>query len=154
MRATWTAPGIAILFLAAGCGGGGSETFGDDNDDVDGDGWTAEDGDCDDRNASIYPGAEEICDGADSDCDGTIPDDELTDQDGDGWILCMDCDDTAKEIHPGAEEVCDGVDNDCNPDTNENMDVDGDGFSVCDEDCDDGDAALTPEDHDGDGSSS
>ncbi len=39
--------------------------------DGDGDGWSPADGDCDDGDASIYPGATEICDGlADDDCDG------------------------------------------------------------------------------------
>jgi hypothetical protein len=38
-------------------------------DDFDGDGWEAG-ADCDDGNASVYPGAEEICgDGIDNDCD-------------------------------------------------------------------------------------
>jgi len=39
--------------------------------DLDGDGVTAADGDCDDRNNTIYPGARERgLDGVDSDCDG------------------------------------------------------------------------------------
>jgi len=41
-------------------------------DDLDGDGWTVAEGDCDDADASIHPGADEIlCDGVDSDCDGS-----------------------------------------------------------------------------------
>ncbi len=36
------------------------------------DGFTADDTDCDDGEAGIHPGAEEICDDADSDCDGVI----------------------------------------------------------------------------------
>ncbi len=40
-------------------------------DDHDGDGWTPDQGDCDDQNASIHPGAEEVlCDSLDNDCDG------------------------------------------------------------------------------------
>jgi len=39
--------------------------------DNDGDGWTNVDGDCNDTDASIHPGAEELCDGIDNDCDGT-----------------------------------------------------------------------------------
>ncbi len=40
--------------------------------DADGDGWTIADGDCDDGNPDVHPGAEEICEnGIDDDCDGT-----------------------------------------------------------------------------------
>ena len=40
--------------------------------DDDGDGYTENQGDCDDTNASINPGATEIEDGIDNDCDGEI----------------------------------------------------------------------------------
>ncbi len=55
-------------------GSDGSDDTGDPDPpaDTDGDGW-AEDDDCDDADASVYPGATEICDGAvDHDCDGTV----------------------------------------------------------------------------------
>lgn len=42
------------------------------NADRDGDGFTKNDGDCNDNDSSIYPGAEEILDGKDNDCDGLI----------------------------------------------------------------------------------
>lgn len=37
--------------------------------DADGDGYTASQGDCDDANSTVYPGAPEYCDGLDNDCD-------------------------------------------------------------------------------------
>ena len=40
--------------------------------DNDGDGYTENEGDCDDSNPDIYPGATEICDGMDNDCDGIV----------------------------------------------------------------------------------
>ncbi|MCA9909024.1 MAG: putative metal-binding motif-containing protein [Anaerolineae bacterium] len=43
------------------------------SDDLDQDGWTGADGDCDDDDPGTYPGAAEVCDdGTDNDCDGVI----------------------------------------------------------------------------------
>ncbi len=42
--------------------------------DADNDGWTTEAGDCNDADASIHPGAPEVCDGLDNDCDTRIDD--------------------------------------------------------------------------------
>ncbi|WP_242132997.1 MopE-related protein [Aestuariivivens marinum] len=99
--------------------------------DVDGDGYSSPGGDCNDGNASIYPGATEIPDnGIDEDCDGA---DLLTwylDADGDTYgdsnttTLAnmqpadyvsdnMDCNDADANVNPDATEVCDGIDNDC-----------------------------------------
>ncbi|RME07032.1 MAG: T9SS C-terminal target domain-containing protein, partial [Bacteroidetes bacterium] len=70
-------------------------------------------GDCNDNDASINPGAPELCNGLDDNCDGVIPADEQ-DADGDGYRLCDgDCDDTDPDINPGAAEVCNGIDDDC-----------------------------------------
>ncbi len=40
--------------------------------DGDNDGWTIAEGDCNDDDASVHPGANEVCDGKDNDCDGDI----------------------------------------------------------------------------------
>ncbi|MFH1466504.1 MAG: MopE-related protein [Pseudomonadota bacterium] len=93
--------------------------------------------DCDDRDAAIFPGADEVCDGLDDDCDGALDEDDALDaptwhldRDGDGWgsmtytqVACVapsgwvldgtDCDDGDAAAHPGADEVCDGLDDDC-----------------------------------------
>jgi len=101
--------------------------------------------DCDDTDPNTYPGAQEICDGKDNDCDDVIPADE-TDDDGDGYSECEgDCDDNDSEIYPGASEICDGKDNDCDDVIpTEEIDNDGDGFSECEGDCDDNDSYTYP----------
>ena len=97
--------------------------------DNDGDGYIEETcggWDCDDTDPRTYPDAIEICDGKDNDCDGTIPEDEI-DNDDDGYVECEpwigtdtsiiggnDCDDAMSAVNPGADERCDnGIDDDC-----------------------------------------
>ncbi|MCB9797673.1 MAG: hypothetical protein H6741_33705 [Alphaproteobacteria bacterium] len=103
--------------------------------DADGDGIPVEE-DCDDNDEGAYPGAEELCDGVDNDCDGEIDNgasDMSTyygDADGDGYgdadaavQACEapegavenadDCDDADGAVNPDADELCDGVDNNC-----------------------------------------
>ncbi len=69
--------------------------------------------DCDDGDAGINPGAAEVCDGADNNCNGST--DEGFDVDGDGYRTCDgDCNDGNSSVNPGAIEICgDEIDNDC-----------------------------------------
>jgi MYXO-CTERM domain-containing protein len=79
--------------------------------DADADGWTLEEGDCDDADPAVYCYADEIeADGIDNDCNGT----DGTDADRDGWVAAEDCNDFENDVHPGATDTAgDGVDADC-----------------------------------------
>ena len=111
--------------------------------DMDGDGFTACEGDCDDTDPTSYPGAMEVCDGADNNCNGMF--DEGFDMDGDGYTTCAgDCEDNNPNVHPGVMEVCDGIDNNCDGMIDEGFDQDGDGVTTCAGDCDDNDPNNYP----------
>ena len=62
--------------------------------DYDSDGYTALEGDCDDTNATLNPGAIEVCDGIDNDCDSLIDidDDSTQYQASETWYLDVDGD--------------------------------------------------------------
>jgi hypothetical protein len=127
--------------------------WGDDSSgDADLDGYCAMDTggagalDCDDNRATVWPGAPELCDGVDNDCDGAVPSAEL-DQDGDGSRPCEgDCDDNDASVAPPPTgvELCDGIDNNCDGRVDEGFDVDGDGVTSCAGDCDDLNATVLP----------
>jgi len=115
--------------------------------DEDLDGWMVNQGDCDDSDATVFPGSLELCDGLDNDCDGVEDDDTDVDLDGDGFTACEgDCQPLDSDFYPGAPELCDGLDNDCDGDVpqDEIQDLDFDGWTVCDGDCDDGDYYVHP----------
>lgn len=125
--------------------------------DADGDGYGASDAtdvaceappgfvenvdDCDDNDAAVYPGASEVCNRIDDDCDGLVDDADADvdvatggiwygDADADGYgdaasrfSACeqpagtvadaSDCNDASAVVNPGAQETCNGVDDDC-----------------------------------------
>lgn len=118
-------------------------------------GYAGPNGDCDDANAAVHPGASELCDGHDNDCDKSV--DEGTsvkswhpDSDGDkhggssSTQACApppghvesgdDCDDSRASVYPGAPELCDSLDNDCDRQVDDGvgstwyLDGDGDAF--------------------------
>lgn len=145
-----------------------------DNTDADGDGYKPSDGDCDESDPDVNPGASEVWyDGLDGDCAGG----DDYDQDGDGWAHASgasgeaDCDDKDDAVYPGATDAdADGVDQDCDGvdgaatgdddsgepsgDSDEpgdsdtgpiDEDKDGDGLTAAEGDCDDLDALTSPE---------
>ncbi|MBW2256501.1 MAG: right-handed parallel beta-helix repeat-containing protein [Deltaproteobacteria bacterium] len=94
----------------------------------DSDGRTTDNTDCDDNDGTVYPDADELCDGQLNDCDGAMLPAEA-DHDGDHYVECdidengwdgaagvvggEDCDDTDATIYPMAPQLCDGLHNDC-----------------------------------------
>jgi len=117
--------------------------------DNDGDGFTPNQGDCNDDNDAIFPGADEQPNEIDDDCDGTVDEGTINyDDDGDGFSeVDGDCDDTNRLTYPGASEVEDGEDNDCDKTIDEGTrvyDDDGDGYSEVDGDCNDSKKEINP----------
>ena len=133
--------------------------------DDDGDGWPGEEHadacgdawaqlDCDDLAPAVHPGAEEVCNALDDDCDGDLLE-SFADSDGDGLPDCADpdadgdgedstdfggpdCDDDDPAVNTSADEVCNGVDDDCDGDLPaDEADGDGDSQPPCAGDCDD-----------------
>ena len=91
--------------------------------------------DCNDANAAIHPGAAEVCNGVDDNCNGSV-DEGFLDTDGDGIADCVDPDDDNDGIpdildncplvpNPGQQDLDhDGIGDACD------SDADGDTFTV------------------------
>ncbi len=120
-------------------------------------GYVSDATDCDDTLASVNPGAVEVCDGLDDNCDGSVDEGVLStfyaDADRDGYgdasetvLACSpsagfvadntDCSDGLAFVHPGAPEFCDGIDEDCDGVADNGvlitwyLDADSDGYGV------------------------
>jgi hypothetical protein len=123
--------------------------------DRDGDG-VLDRADCAPDDPAIHPGAAEVCNALDDDCDGTFDEDvalRFRDADGDGFgdnPACVgvaeggDCDDDDETVFPGAADGCNGVDDNCDGVADEAWDDDADGVSECGGDCDDTDPSNRP----------
>jgi len=118
-----------------------------ENYDGDGDGYSICAGDCNDGDPSIHPGAGELCNGVDDNCNGQVDEGSpaLPDVDGDGFSACQgDCNDGNAAVHPGAAEVCNLIDDNCNGLIDEGFDQDGDGYKSCSGDCNDANPSIHP----------
>jgi hypothetical protein len=141
--------------IAYGCGGGSTYY-----EDIDGDGYGGTSGatttacaapkgfadnhtDCNDTNYLIHPGAAELCNGKDDNCnqqtdEGLAGQTFYPDTDGDGYgragggsvTGCPgsgygtgtgDCNDMDDDSFPGAKEACDGRDNNCDGQVDEGV---------------------------------
>ncbi len=135
--AVW-AGGFMIVF--GGVGDNYLDSLGryalDHGTDDDGDGFSECEGDCNDGNPLIHPGAAEICDGLDNNCDGSIEATTGTDSDVDGVDdACDNCPAVSNAAQTNSDgdaygDACDNCPSVTNPDQ-ANLDGDGEG-DACD----------------------
>ena len=165
---------IAVFIIGPACSGGLAVNWSYFYEDVDGDGYgageaiainedevvpenyTADNTDCDDTDANVYPGAIEIPDNLiDEDCNGKIAITFYADKDEDGfgnpdsavvieidnydsdapngfsWVA-GDCNDDNFNVNPKADEILEnGIDDNCDGETDifeRYVDADGDGY--------------------------
>ncbi|HEX2877878.1 MAG TPA: putative metal-binding motif-containing protein [Polyangiaceae bacterium] len=110
--------------------------------------FVATTGDCDDYRKTVFPGATELCNMIDDNCDGVVDENAVPvelwpDADGDGYydartekmgtpkVGCAglkgwaaepgDCQPMNKAVNPGVEEICNNLDDDCDGDVDERV---------------------------------
>jgi gliding motility-associated-like protein len=134
-------------------------------------GYAVVSGDCNLTDATIFPGAAEICNTADDDCDGWVNEGIpfflfYMDIDGDGYgqgvadttcgaipsgfaAMIGDCDENNTQLNPGVLEIFNNLDDDCDGVIDDvYLDTDGDGTEDLLDDDDDGDGLLDSQEND------
>lgn len=107
-------------------------------------GYVADATDCNDGNSAVNPGATEVCNAIDDDCEGGIDEGLVfstwyADGDGDtygdagtsvstcdgapgGYVAdATDCNDESAAVNPGATEICNTIDDNCDGNTDEGL---------------------------------
>ena len=106
--------------------------------DIDGDGFTLAEGDCDDENPVVHPmGLDEDIDGIDQNCDEANDYDQDEDSEVAKAYGGVDCNDTNSDINSSATEIWyDGIDQNCDQANDFDQDSDGQEADWAPEDAD------------------